>query len=450
MSASLKTERRWPGLLGWSMYDFANSAFTTIIITFVFSVYFSTTLVCSAEWAGCLTDAEEAKLSLEQRLNGTAGQAAWGYAMAFAGLLVGLIAPVFGAIADRSGRRKPWILIFSLISIGCTAALSWMVPEAQYILPAILLVAIANLCFELGITFNSAMLPNLASEKSIGRWSGFAWGLGYFGGLVSLVMCLVLILGAETGEARLEATLLSPMIVAVWFFIFMIPMFLLTPDAPKGEPLGMAVKNGLGQIVSTLKSLAGQGNMVRFLLSRLLYIDGTNTLFAMGATYAALRYGMEIDDIIVFGILLNVTSGLGAMAFGFLDDRVGPKFVIMASLVGLIALGLPGIFIEAIIGPEQAATGFIVIGSLLGIFVGPVQAASRSAMARMAPKDQMTEYFGIMAFTGRITAFLGPLLVALVSSATGNLDYGMLPIMAFWFLGLLGMLTVTIKPMRLA
>ncbi|MGB1147992.1 MAG: MFS transporter [Alphaproteobacteria bacterium] len=423
-------------LWSWALYDFANSAFTTIVITFIFAIYFADVLVCSAEWAGCLTAEEEANLSLAERLGDTRGQALWGYSQTFITLLVAILAPIFGAIADLGGRRKPWIFSFSMICIVCTVGLFFMRPDPAFILPAVLLVAVANAGFELGIVFNNAMLPDLVSKERVGRWSGWAWGLGYFGGLVSLVVCLVLVLGAE-GEAALNATLLTNLIVAGWFFVFMLPMFFFTPDRPgKGLPMGEAVTQGLSSVLNTAQKILRQPNLLRFLIARMIFTDGAITLFSMGATYAAIRHGMDLTQIILFGILLNVTAGAGAMLFGFIDDRIGAKRVIIISLFGLILLGIPGLTTPYWLPEATATWAFIGFGAALGIFVGPLQSAGRSFMARIAPAEQRTEYFGFLALTGKATTFLGPFAVATVTIMTGNMDIGMMPILVFWAVGL--------------
>ena len=429
-------------LWSWALYDFANSAFTTIVITFIFAIYFADVLVCSAEWAGCLTAEEEANLSLAERLGDTRGQALWGYSQTFITLLVAVLAPIFGAIADLGGRRKPWIFSFSMICIVCTVGLFFMRPDPAFILPAVLLVAVANAGFELGIVFNNAMLPDLVSKERVGRWSGWAWGLGYFGGLVSLMVCLVLVLGAE-GEAALNATLLTNLIVAGWFFVFMLPMFFFTPDRPgRGLPMGEAVTQGLSSVLNTAQKILRQPNLLRFLIARMIFTDGAITLFSMGATYAAIRHGMDLTQIILFGILLNVTAGAGAMLFGFVDDRIGAKRVIIISLFGLILLGIPGLTTPYWLPEATATWAFIGFGAALGIFVGPLQSAGRSFMARIAPAEQRTEYFGFLALTGKATTFLGPFTVATVTIMTGNMDIGMMPILVFWAVGLLLMFGV--------
>ena len=429
-------------LWSWSLYDFANSAFTTIVITFIFSIYFADVLVCTAEWAGCLSEEEEAGLTLSERLGDTRGQALWGYSTTFIAISIALLAPIFGAVADLGGRRKPWIFTFSMICIVATVALFFMRPEPIFIIPAVLLVAIANSGFELGIVFNNAMLPDLVSKDRVGRWSGWAWGLGYFGGLISLVLCLVLVLGSE-GEAQLNATLMTNLIVAGWFFLFMLPLFLFTPDrSGKGLPFGQAIREGLSTVRKTGGTILRQPNIRRFLIARMIFTDGSVTLFAMGATYAAIRHGMDLTQIIMFGILLNVTAGIGAFAFGYLDDRFGAKRVIVASLIGLLVLGVPGLTAPYWLPDAAATTAFIAFGAALGIFVGPVQAAGRSFMARIAPASQRTEYFGFLALSGKATTFLGPFAVATVTIMTNNMDIGMMPILVFWLVGLLLMFGV--------
>ena len=429
-------------LWSWSLYDFANSAFTTIVITFIFSIYFADVLVCTAEWAGCLSEEQEANLTLSERLGDTRGQALWGYSTTFIAISIALLAPIFGAVADLGGRRKPWIFTFSMICIVSTVALFFMRPEPIFIIPAVLLVAIANSGFELGIVFNNAMLPDLVSKDRVGRWSGWAWGLGYFGGLISLVLCLVLVLGSE-GEAQLNATLMTNLIVAGWFFLFMLPLFLFTPDrSGKGLPFGQAIREGLSTVRKTGGTILRQPNIRRFLIARMIFTDGSVTLFAMGATYAAIRHGMDLTQIIMFGILLNVTAGIGAFAFGYLDDRFGAKRVIVASLIGLLVLGVPGLTAPYWLPDAAATTAFIGFGAALGIFVGPVQAAGRSFMARIAPASQRTEYFGFLALSGKATTFLGPFAVATVTIMTNNMDIGMMPILVFWLVGLLLMFGV--------
>jgi MFS transporter, UMF1 family len=409
------------GMWGWALYDWANSPYTTLIITFVFAAYFSKGIV-----------GDEVR-----------GQELWGYTASIAGLIIAIGSPIFGAIADAGGPRKPWLFVFTaLCAVG-----SWMLwyagPSPDSITWAMVWVIVATVGFEMGIVFNNAMLPDLVSEKRLGRWSGWAWGLGYFGGLAALIFSLFGFVQAETPlfglstEGAEHLRMVGPL-AAIWIVAFSWPMFLWTPDKIKA-PLGVGekVSNGLASLTRTLKGLRGQGNIVRFLVARMIYADGLVTLFAFGGIYAAGTFGMEFAEVIKFGIVLNVTSGIGAIGFAWIDDWLGSKKTIIVSLLGLIVCAL-----GAIVATE--VMWFWIWGSLLGIFVGPAQAASRSLMAHLAPANQATEYFGLYALTGKATAFIGPLLVALVTASMTSQRWGIAVILAFFLVGLGLLLTVQV------
>ncbi|MDP6428485.1 MAG: MFS transporter [Rhodospirillales bacterium] len=390
------------GIAAWCFYDWANSAFTTIVITFVFATYFASAV------------AEDKTL----------GAAQWGFAISASGLAIAFLAPVLGAIADRGGRRKPWIFFFTVFSVLLTAALWFIAPDPAYVVPALILVALANVGFEMGIVFYNAMLPDIAPSKMIGRVSGWAWGLGYVGGLA----CLVVILTAfDTGS--LDQVRLTSVLVAVWFGLFSLPLFLWTPDTPgRATSWRRAIGEGLGQLLSSLRQIRRHGDIARFLLARLFYNDGLVTLFAVGGIYAKVTFGMSTAEVLQFGVAINVTAGLGAAAFAWIDDRIGPKRTILISLVGLIAFG-------AAVLTAETTTMFLVWGSALGIFVGPVQAASRSMMAHLAPKGLETEMFGLFAFSGKATAFVGPFVFGAVTAVTASQRWGMATILVFFALG---------------
>ncbi|MGD2114076.1 MAG: MFS transporter [Acidobacteriota bacterium] len=411
-------------LLSWSLFDWANSAFPTVIQTFVFAAYFTRQVAESQ----------------------TAGSAAWGTAIGVAGAFIALGGPILGAIADQGARRKPWIAVLSGACVVATACL-WFVEPGGPVLPALVLLAVGVVTFELACVFYNAMLPELAGTR-IGRWSGWAWGLGYAGGLASLVVCLFALvrpegawLGLDAGEAEhVRATFL---LVALWFALFSLPLFLVTPDrarpagAGAGRPVGAvrAVRDGLAQLVRTLREIRRHGAIVRFLVARMLYIDGLATLFSFGGVYAAGTFDMTEQEVLGFGIALNVTAGLGAALFAWLDDHLGSKGTILMALAGLLATGVPILLVET-------ETLFWVLGVALGTFVGPAQAASRSYLAHVAPPDLRTQMFGLYALSGKATAFAGPLLVGWITVAAGSQRVGMSVIMVFLALGGLLMLTV--------
>ncbi len=400
----------------WCLFDWANSAFPTVIITFVFSLYVTNVVAPDDTWA-------------------------WGATISLSALGIAILAPIFGAIADHSGRRKPWIFFFMLVCLVAGSGLWWVEPEPGFLLLALVLVAVSNAGFEFGQVFYNAMLPDLAPRQMLGRISGWAWASGYAGGIACLAVCLLAfalpeqpMLGLD--KERSEEVRITGPLVALWFLIFALPMFLLTPDQPATSlSTGQAIRRGLGTLANTLRQLPRYRNIARFLLARLFYIDGLTTLFAYGAIYAGKNFGMDLKEVLLFGILLNVTAGLGALAFAWVDDWLGSKPTILIAVSGLTLFG-------GLILLVESKLWFYVIGCIIGIFIGPAQAASRTLMARLAPPDMRTEMFGLFAFSGKATAFLGPGILAFVDGVTGNLRLAMTTILAFFVMGGLLMLTV--------
>jgi UMF1 family MFS transporter len=395
-------------LAAWCLYDWGNSAFPTVIVTFVFAAYFTKAVAADV----------------------TAGTAMWGWGLAASGLAIAVLSPVLGAIADRSGRRKPWIGAFSALCILCTALLWFVRPEPGWALWGLVLFAVANTAFEIGMVFYNAMLPSLAPPDRIGRLSGWGWATGYFGGLVCLGLALAVFVlpgippfGLDR-EAAEHVRITAPL-AACWFALFCLPLFLFTPDAPsRGIGPAQAVREGIQDLIGTFRNVRRYRTIARFLIARLLYIDGLNTLFAFGGVYAAGTFGMTFEEIMAFGIAMNVTAGLGAAAFAWLDDWLGAKRTILMALAGLIAFGAPLLVVEG-------KLWFWVLALPLGLFMGPAQAASRSLMGRIAPPEQRTEMYGLFALSGRITAFLGPAVFAATAAAFDSQRAGMATVLVF-------------------
>ncbi|MEX0696937.1 MAG: MFS transporter [Dongiaceae bacterium] len=406
-------------IFAWCLYDWANSAFPTVVTTFLFSAYFT---------QGVAADPET-------------GTALWGQTIALTGLVIAVVSPALGAIADQGGRRKPWLAALTLLSVAATAALWYVRPAVADVPFALIVVALATFGFELATVFYNAMLPDLARPDRIGRVSGWGWGLGYAGGLACLGLSFVLLVGPDRppfglDKAAAEHVRATALLVAVWYAVFAVPLFLFTPDRPRGGiPALAAVRDGLKALVATLRQLRRHANVARFLLAKMIYIDGLNTLFAFGGIYAAGTFGMSFDELLLFGVVINVSSGLGAALFAPIDDRIGAKPTIA---IGLAALTLLGGVVLAVDG--KAAFYAAAFG--LGIFVGPVQAASRSLMARLAPPALRTEFFGLYALAGKATAFVGPALVGWVTLAFDSQRAGLATILPFFVVGLLLLLTV--------
>lgn len=406
-------------LLAWALYDWASSPFFAVVITFVFATYVTTVVAP----------------------NEIAGTAAWSRMTVIAALIIAVTSPVLGAVADAGGPRKPWLLGFTLLS-AITTGLLWLVaPAHDYLLLALGLVLVANVCNEIAQAFYNAMLPDLAAEKELGRWSGWGWGLGYIAGIVALSVTLVLFVqpkpppfGLDADQAE-QVRIVGPLI-GLWFVLFSLPLFLLTPDRKAhGLPFTQSVRTGLASLVGTLKDVRGHANIARFLLARLIYNDGLNTLFAFGGIYAAGTFGMALNEVLLFGIALNVTAGLGAFGFAFIDDRIGSKPTILIAIVGLFVAGAVALLAEA-------KTTFWIVAMVIGIFVGPAQSASRTLMARLAPADLRTEMFGIYALTGKVTAFIGPFMFGTATAWFGSQRAGMATILAMFIVGGLLLLRV--------
>ena len=401
------------GLFGWCLYDWANSAFPTVITTFVFAAYFTKAIA---------TDE-------------IAGTSQWGYAISLSGLAVAVLAPILGAVADHGGRRKPWIAAFTILCAAASAFLWLAEPDVSFVLLALVLAGFANFAFEMAMVFYNAMLPDLTPRDRIGRLSGWGWGLGYAGGLACLALALVALVETETpifglDKDKAEHLRATGPLVAAWMVVFAVPLFLWTPDRPRRD-LGSveALKRGWTSLIDTLKRARDYKDLVRYLIARMIYIDGLNTLFAFGGIYAAGSFGMDFSELIIFGIAINLTAGLGAAGFAWVDDWIGPKRTIQIAVSGLAVLGAGLVLVEG-------KTLFWAFALPLGIFVGPAQSASRSLMAHLAPAEIRTEMFGLYALSGKATAFVGPALLAWVTVLFNSQRAGMATILVFFLVGL--------------
>ena len=407
------------GMWSWAMFDWANSAFFVIIQTFVFAAYFQRSIAADA----------------------ISGTEQWGNMVSAAGLLIAFTAPVLGAIADRSGRRKPWIAAFSLMSIVASFLLWFAEPSTEFLTYALMVTFIATVGAEYAFIFYNAMLPDLVPPSYLGRWSGWSWAMGFAGGIVCLLGALNLFI--ENGAAwlgldteTLEHIRATFIFTALWYFVFSIPMFLHTPDIPKNNiTVGQAITEGILQLKNSIKEARNYANIYRFLLARMIYNDAVILIYAFGGIYAAGTFGMDESQIIIFGIGLNVTAALGAVGFSWMDDRSGSKKTILFSLIGLIIPVTAILFVEDIFW-------FWIWGLMLGVFFGPVQAASRTLMGRLAPEDKRTEMFGLFAFSGKATAFIGPKLLGWVTVLFASQRIGMSVVLVLLALGFLLMLRV--------
>jgi UMF1 family MFS transporter len=440
-------------LVSWVLFDWAAQPFYTLVLTFLFAPYFANAVVGNAAW----------------------GQALWGYGAAAAGVIIAIGSPLLGALADGRGARKPWIALFSLVFVAGLSALWLAAPGASMPVIALILVAFvaATAAVEFTSVFTNAIMPSLVPQNQLGRLSGTGWGVGYAGGLVSLALMAGLILAnPSTGKTTLG---LEPLLAldaaahdgdrlvgpfsAAWYVMFMIPFFLFVPDVRQGSAVASGERRGAtAELWDTIRSLPSHRDMLLFLIARMIYTDGLSAIFAFGGIYGAAVFGWSALELGIFGIILTFTGMFGAVIGGVLDDRVGSKSVILVSLVlllagalGILSVDKTHIFYAVEVAPKAPGSSpfsspgeivFLLFAIVVGIVSAPVQAASRALLARLAPADKITQYFGLFAFSGKVTAFLAPLMVATVTTATGDQRLGMASIALFLILGVALMLPV--------
>ena len=377
-------------IFAWSMYDFANQPFTTLVVTFIYGTFFT-------------------KIIAENEIIGTA---LWSRAITITALFVAFLSPIMGALADRGGYRKVFLIFWTWVCVVGTFALYFPLPGQ--VVAALTCFIIANIGFEMGGVFCNAYLPDIAPREKIGRVSGYGWSFGYAGGLLALALCFILFVQPEVPAFGFSTELgenirATNLFIAIWFAIFSIPTFLWVKDAKKPQRINRhIISSSFSQLKSTLGEIRKYKQMTRFLLARLFYNDGLITIFAFGGIYASGTFGFTFNEIFLFGIVLNITAGLGAFSLGFLDDVLGGKKTIQLSNIGLIVACILAV-------TTHSKDVFWFSGALIGIFAGPNQSSSRSLMARFIPKEKENEFFGFFAFSGKATAFIGPLLLGVIT-----------------------------------
>ena len=405
----------------WCLFDFANSAFATLVVTFVYAAFFSKSLAP------------------------VDGDVLWSHALTVSGILVALLSPVLGAKADqRRGGKKRMLVGLSAICIVTTALLS--LPSTTDGAPAgtalvylaLGLFVVANVAFELIYVFYNAFLPELGDDESLGRLSGKAWALGYAGGL----LCLAVGLGfvgldgmdfgpwlSTTDGWNVRATNL---LVAAWFLVFALPAFIWLRDRGRGRVstgTELGLRGAVREVVRTFKHLRGYPDMLRLLVAHLVYNDAVLAIIGLAAVYMDKTLGMGFSDIMVTAIGLNVAAGIGSFAFGWIEDKVGARTAIVGSLVLLLAGAILAIAVPT-------PTAFRIAATLVGFGLGPNQASSRSLMARFAPASRRAEFFGIFSLSGKATAWIGTLSFGLLREWTGSQRIALAPLVLMLALGL--------------
>ena len=445
------------GQTSWALFEWARNPYVLLITIYVFAPYFSERLVGDP----------------------VAGQALWGDLSGLGGLIIAVLAPFLGAIADLGGRRKPWIAGFAFLMALLTFMLWFAVPD-EAVLPLFAIgaiIVINNILFEFTAVFHNAMLPEICNHGRVGSLSGLGLALGNLAGLIMLVFMLyAFVMPGQVDwsfipaapwfgidQAAYEHERLSGPISAIWLVLFTLPMLLFTPDrVASGMPLRRAIHVGVGRVFKTLGSLRHYRNVTTYLVARMAYNDGKTAILTFGGIYAAGTFGWGALDMLAYGIVLSVFAVFGGVFGGWLDDKIGSQKAILVSIsgtsIGLILSLLMGP--ETILGiwtyapdavplvydgpffntvPEIIYVGLVVI---LAIFITAAYANSRTMLARIAPSDKMTEFFGLYALSGTATAFMSPIVVGMFTRWFESQAAGMASILIFLVVGLVLMLYV--------
>jgi UMF1 family MFS transporter len=384
-------------VLAWGLWDWGSSAYSAVVTSFVFGPYVV---------RGVVGDAQPGGLTANTWL---------GISTAAAGFLVAAIAPVTGQRSDAGGHRKRNLAIWSGLVIAVMLAMFTVKNDPSYLWIALVLLATGAVFQEFAVVSYNAMLPQVSTPETIGRVSGFGWAMGYFGGIFLLLICYVGFIAPDVGWFGVTSAgglNIRAVVVfsALWFAVFAIPVLMAVPESPPGpKRRRVAFFASYRLLVNDIRALYKRDrNSVYFLIASALYRDGLAAIFSFGAILAVSVYGLAQSTVLIFGIAANVVAALGALGMGAVEDRIGPKKVIMISLIGLISTSLILLF-------AHGTTAFWIFGLILTLWVGPAQSSSRAFMARIAPVGREGEMFGLYATTGRAASFLAPALFALFS-----------------------------------
>ena len=410
-------------VLAWGLWDWGSAAYNAVILTFVFSVY--------------LTD------SVGADLTGPISANSWlGWSVGASGLLIAVAAPVIAKRADAAGRRKRAVGVWTALTIVTMAALFLVEDDASFLALGLVLLGLGSIFFELASVSYNAVLTQVSTPETVGRVSGFGWAMGYLGGIVLLLLVYVGLIVGDGGvlgvptDGGLNIRVVA-LVAAGWFLLFAIPLFVGVPEVPAADrPPPPGIVASYRELFADLRELHRHSpHTLYFLGASALFRDGLAAVFTFGAVLAVTVYGIAEDDVLVFGVAANVVAAAGSLVAGRIDDRVGPKAVIVASLSGMIAAGLVLLVVS---GPAM----FWVFGLVLCLFVGPAQASSRTYLARLAPVGREGELFGLYATTGRAVSFLAPSLVGLFTYLFASDRAGIVGIVLVLAAGLLALLPV--------
>lgn len=402
-------------ILNFALYDFANSAFTTIVITFIFSTYFAKQIAP----------------------NPILGQSYWGWAIGTTGILVAIFGPILGSIADKKNCTEFFIKLFTIMCISLTALLWFAKPSEKYLLFTLIIVASANFFYELSLIFYNSILKRISKPSDLGKSSGFSFALGYIGGILILIVCIKIFIDNDVlpfglSKENSENIRATSVVVAIWYLVFSIP-FIFSLKKKNNNKIEVSSNN-----IKKIKDLIwnnGLNNLGKFLIARMLYADGLNAIIIMGGIFAVGVFKLEIKDLLVLSILMNITAFLGAIIGGYANDKFTSKSVIIVSLLGLI-------FSSTIILFIKTQLLFLVFAAINGFFIGPIQSASRVFITKSIDENNQASGFGLFALSGKLTSFIGPLLVSTITYISNSQRIGFSSAIVLLLIGLLILLKV--------
>ena len=402
-------------ILNFALYDFANSAFTTIIITFIFSTYFAKQIAP----------------------NPVLGQSYWGWAIGTTGILVAIIGPILGSYADKKNFTEFFIKLFTIICISLTTLLWFSKPSEKYLLFTLIIVALANFFYELSLIFYNSILKRISKTSDLGKSSGFSFALGYIGGILILIICIKIFIDNDVlpfglSKENSENIRATSILVAVWYLIFSIP-FLFSLKKKINNKIELSSDN-----IKKIKDLIwnnGLNNLGKFLIARMLYADGLNAIIVMGGIFAVGVFNLEIKDLLILSILMNVTAFIGAIVGGYANDKFSSKSVIIFSLLGLIISSSIILFVKS-------QLFFLIFAAINGFFIGPIQSASRVFITKSIDENNQASGFGLFALSGKLTSFIGPLLVTTITYISSSQRIGFSSAIILLLIGLLILLKV--------
>ncbi len=402
-------------IFNFALYDFANSAFTTIIITFIFSTYFAKQIAP----------------------NPVLGQSYWGWTIGITGVVVALIGPLLGTIADKKNYTEFFIKIFTIICISLTCLLWFSKPSEKYLIYTLFIVGLANIFYELSLIFYNSTLKKISESNNLGKSSGFSFALGYIGGIIVLIICITIFIDNDSlpfglSKENSENVRATSILVAFWYLIFSMPFLFNLKKTNKNE---IEKKINYTKNFKELVWDKGLNNIGKFLLARMLYADGLNAIIIMGGIFAVGVFSLEIKDLLVLSVLMNITAFIGAIVGGYANDRFSSKSVIIFSLIGLILSSSIILFLKSKII-------FLFFASINGFFIGPVQSASRVFMTKSIDENNQASGFGLFALSGKLTSFIGPLLVSTITYISNSQKIGFSSAIFLLLFGLLIILKI--------